>query len=326
MDADSVLDRRRLRRKASFWRFVAFVLLALGLIGLIYATTGLQLDGTTGLRSQVARIDVEGFIDTRPAAAELVRSAAKARNVRAILLRINSPGGAATGGEALYRAIREAAETKPVVAAIDGLGTSAAYMAAIAADHVVARESAITGSIGVLFQFAHFEELLEKIGADYTEIRSRPLKGEPSLFRAPSPEAVAMIERVVDDTHQWFVGLVAERRGFQPRVAAGIADGRIFTGRQALEANLVDQLGSEEEARAWLAEEHGISAELPAIDWRRRDLSFGSLSSAALAGLAQLLGLAPAELDALGGLLPKRLTVDGLISVWHPSATVQPDR
>ncbi|HEX2256941.1 MAG TPA: signal peptide peptidase SppA [Afifellaceae bacterium] len=325
MDADFVLDRRRLRRRASFWRFVAFVLLALGLVGLIHATTGLGID-PTGLRNQVARIDVDGFIDTRPSAVELIQNATEAGNVRAILLRINSPGGAATGGEALYRAIREATEAKPVVAVIDGLGTSAAYMAAIAADHIVARESTITGSIGVLFQFAHFEELLEKIGADYTEIRSRPLKGEPSLFRAPSPEAVAMLEGVVSDTHQWFVGLVAERRGYQLAEARAIGDGRIFTGRQALEANLVDALGSEEEARAWLAEEHGISTDLPAVNWRRRDLPLGGFASSAFAALARLLGLAPVELEALGGMLPKRLTVDGLMSVWHPTLSVQPDR
>lgn len=324
MDADSVLDRRRLRRRASFWRFVAFVLLALGLVGLVHAT-GLGIGGT-GLRDQVARIDVDGFIDTRPAAVELIQNATEAGNVRAILLRINSPGGAATGGEALFRAIREATEAKPVVAVIDGLGTSAGYMAAIAADHIVARESTITGSIGVLFQFAHFEELLEKIGADYTEIRSRPLKGEPSLFRAPSPEAVTMLEGVVSDTHQWFVGLVAERRGYQPAEARAIGDGRIFTGRQALEINLVDALGSEEEARAWLAEEHGISTDLPAVNWRRRDLPLGGFASSAFAGLARLLGLAPVELEALGGILPKRLTVDGLMSVWHPTLSVQPDR
>ena len=325
MDLDSVLDRRRLRRRASFWRFAAFVLLALGLIGLLYATTGLGVDGP-GLRSQVARIDVDGFIDTRPEAVEQIRNAAKADNVRAIMLRINSPGGAATGGEALYRAVREAGEAKPVVAVIDGLGTSAAYMAAVAADHIVARESAITGSIGVLFQFAHFGELLEKIGAEYTEIRSRPLKGEPSLFREPSAEAVAMLEAVVDDTHRWFVGLVAERRGFQPAEARDIADGRVYTGRQALELELVDALGSEEQARAWLAEERGISTDLPAVDWKRRDLPFGSFGSSALAGLARLLGLAPAELDALGGIFPKRLTVDGLLSVWHPSLSVPADR
>jgi protease-4 len=325
MDADSMLDRRRLRRKASFWRFVAFVLLALGLIGLVYATVGLGPDGP-GVRPQVARIEVDGFIDTRPGSVELIRDAAKSRTVRAIVLRIDSPGGAATGGEALYRAIREASAAKPIVAVIDGLGTSAAYMAAIAADYVIARESTITGSIGVLFQFAHFEELLGKIGAEYVEVKSTPLKGEPSLFTEPSPAALSMIEAVVDDTYQWFVDLVAERRGFRPAQARDIADGRIFTGRQALDLKLIDALGSEEEARAWLAEAHDVSADLPTVEWKKRDLPLGPFASAGLAGLARLLGLAPAELDAAAALLPKRLTVDGLLSVWHPSGTVQPDR
>lgn len=325
MDADFMLDRRRLRRKASLWRFVAFVLLALGLIGVLYATTGLGPDGP-GMRPQVARIEVDGFIDTRPDAVERIRDAAKSSTVRAIMLRINSPGGAATGGEALYRAIRDAGERKPVVAVIDGLGTSAAYMAAVAADHIVARESAITGSIGVIFQFAHFEELLNKIGAEYIEVKSTPLKGEPSLFGEPSPAALAMMEAVVSDTYQWFVDLVAERRGFGAAQMRDVADGRIFTGRQALQLKLIDALGSEEEARAWLAEQHDISADLPAIDWKNGDLRLGPFGSAGLAGLARLLGLPSVELDAAAALLPRRLTVDGLLSVWHPSLTVQPDR
>src|SRR5690606_36559500 len=135
-----------------------------------------------------------------------------------------------------------ASAQKPVVALIDRLGASAAYMTAIAADHIVARETAITGSIGVIFQYAHFEELLTKIGAEYEEIKSAPLKGEPSIFREPDPGAERMIRGVVDDTYRWFVDLVAERRNIPQAEALRLSDGSIYTGRQALGLKLIDDV------------------------------------------------------------------------------------
>ena len=324
MDADAIIDRRRLRRRASFWRAVAFVVFAVAIIAVVAATSGLGLDGKVR-REQVARIAVDGFIDTRPRAAELIGEAAKARAVKAIMVRIDSPGGAAVGGEALYRAIRLAAEKKPVVAIIDGLGASAAYMTAIAADHVVARESAITGSIGVIFQFPHFEELMDKIGVKYSEVKSAPLKAEPSLFAEPSPEALAMIQSVVDDTFAWFVGLVAQRRNLDKFEARRLADGRIVTGRQALEAKLIDEIGGEPEARAWLASQKDVSEDLPVVDWKDSEIPFASFASESMARIARLLGIDPGLLPAAKALLPKRLMVDGLLMVWQAPAPVRKD-
>ncbi len=325
MDADVIMDRRRLRRRASFWRAVAFLVFAAAVITIVAMTSGLGLDGKVR-REQVARIAVDGFIDTRPKAAELIAKAAGARAVKAIVLRIDSPGGAAVGGEALYRAIREAAEKKPIVAVIDGLGASAAYMTAIAADHIVARESAITGSIGVIFQFPHFEDLMDKIGVNYSEVKSAPLKAEPSLFGEPSPEALAMIQSVVDDTFNWFVGLVAERRSIDLAQARRLADGRIVTGRQALEAKLVDTIGGEPEARAWLAAQKDISEDLPGVDWKDSEIPFASFASESVARIARLFGADPGFVPAVKALLPKRLLVDGLLMVWQAPTLVRNDR
>ena len=322
MDADSVLDRRRLRRRASFWRVAAFLLGAVAILALLATGSNLSLDGAA-LKPQVARIEVDGFIATRPDAVELIDKAAKAAGVRAIILRIDSPGGAASGGEALYRAVREAAARKPVVAVIDGLGTSAAYMTAIAADHIVARESAITGSIGVIFQMPHVDALLQKIGIGYVEVKSSPLKAEPSPFEPPSPEALAMIQAVVDDSYRWFVDLVAERRNFAPDEALRLANGAIYTGRQALALKLVDALGDEDQARAWLAATKGIPENLAVEDWKEDDSSF-LFGSQAFAGLARLIGLDPQLAPAAGALIPERLMVDGLLSVWHVPVPVRP--
>ena len=321
MDSEAVLERRRLRRRASFWRVSAFVILALAVLAAIGFATDMDGFDRAAARGQVAEIRVDGFIDTRPAAAELIENAAKSKSVRAILLRIDSPGGAASGGEALYRAIRAASGKKPVVAVIEGLGASGAYMAAIAADHIVARESAITGSIGVIFQYGHFEDLLEKIGAEYEEVKSAPLKGEPSIFEEPDPAAEAMVKAVVDDTYEWFVGLVEERRGLSSADARRVSDGSIYTGRQALRLDLIDAVGGEPEARAWLAAEKGVSDDLPTREWDEDESFLPLIGAGAVAGLARLAGVPPAA-----ELLPRRLAVDGLLSVWQAPAFSRSDR
>lgn len=319
MDTEAILERRRLRRRASFWRVAALVILAAAII--VAVSYAWDIDGLEG-EGQVAEIKIDGFIATRPDAVDLIDKAAAKSSVKAIVLNINSGGGAASGGEALYRAIRRATEKKPVVAVIDGVGASAAYMAAIAADRVVARETAITGSIGVIFQFAHFEELLNKIGAQYEEIKSAPLKGEPSLFEAPSPAAEAMVKSVVDDTYDWFVGLVAERRNLPAARARGLADGSIFTGRQAVANGLIDAVGGTKEARAWLASAKGVSEELPGREWKKDESFMSAFTADALATFGRLVGLDPAATP----LLPRRLVVDGLLSVWQAPQIGQSDR
>jgi protease IV len=322
MDTEAILERRRLRRRASFWRIAGFAAIVIAIVAIGIVAGDMEGLSRAAAGGQVADIKVDGFIATRPNAVELIESAAESRAVRAILLRIDSGGGAASGGEALYRAVRAASEKKPVVAIIDGIGASAAYMTAIAADHVVARETAITGSIGVIFQYAHFEELLAKVGAEYEEIKSAPLKGEPSIFREPDPNAERMIKSVVDDTYDWFVDVVAERRDLSASEALRLSDGSIYTGRQALRLKLVDNVGSDAEARAWLQSEKGVSEDLPVREWKE-DSSFASLLAVdALAGISRLLGLDGAAVS----LLPRRLTVDGLLAVWQAPLPGRSDR
>jgi protease-4 len=322
MDAETILERRRLRRRASFWRVAAFLILIVAIIVGVGMSTNFEGLETAASGGQVADIKIDGFILTRPGAVDLIDKAAKANSVKAILLHIDSGGGAASGGEALYRAVRRASEAKPVVAVIDGLGASAAYMTAIAADHVVARESAITGSIGVIFEYGNVAQLLQKIGIQYAEVKSAPLKGEPSLFHETDPAATAMIKRVIDDTYDWFVGLVADRRKLPIETARSLADGSIYSGRQALKLKLIDEVGGDEEARAWLAKEKNISADLPLREWKPDESFISMFQTRSLAGLARLIGI---DADA-ASFLTQRLAVDGLLSVWQATIIGQSDR
>lgn len=318
LTADQIVDRRRLRRKLSFWRVAAFLAAAAALIAGIVLVAG--RDSIPALAPpQIARLAISGFITEDRRQLELIDRLGSNDAVRGVIVAIDSTGGATAGGEALYEALRRLAEKKPTVATMGTVGASAAYMAAIATDQVIARRSTITGSIGVIFQYPEVGDLLDKLGVRIEEVKSAPLKAAPSLFRPASQEALAVIESVVMSSYEWFVGLVAERRGLSDSDARRLADGRIFTGSQALDAKLIDAIGGEEEALDWLAE-NGVDRSLRVRDWKPASDGGGLLSAEAAAlWLARQLGLAPADPGAgvLDRLLPERLKLDGLMSVWQ---------
>jgi protease-4 len=158
------------------------------------------------------------------------------------------------------------AAEKPVVAVMGEVAASGGYIAALAADRIVARGGTVTGSIGVVAEYPNVAGLLEQIGVGVARVASAPLKSEPSPFREPTEEVLAAQTEVIDDAYRWFLGLVAERRSLDVARARSLGDGRIYTGRQALEAGLIDALGGEEEALDWLSAEAGVPRDAPVRD------------------------------------------------------------
>lgn len=305
-ETEAWLERRALARRLGWWRAAA-VLAGLALVlGLLYQADPGNL--VRKYQTHVARLEITGVIAENDWWLEQLAAAAEDERVTALIVHINSPGGSTYGGEALYRAIRKVGEVKPVVAVIGTVGASAGYMVALGADRVLARETSLTGSIGVLFQTAEFSKLMEKIGVSAETITSGPLKAEPNPTRPMSPEGRAEIQRMVLETHAWFVGLVAERRRLTPEAVRPLADGRVFSGRTALESGLIDGLGAVAEARQWLAKERGIPADLPLRDIPP-DPPTGMLDGLGARMAAGLLGKS---------LFSERLRLDGLVSVWHP--------
>lgn len=305
-DTDAWLERRKLARRVNFWRFVAVLAVVAGVIGLLYWVDPGQV--IQRRQDHVARLEIGGIIAENDWWMEKLKEVEEDDRAKALILYVNSPGGSTFGGEALYVAARKVAERKPVVAVIGTLGASAGYMTAIAADRVYARETSLTGSIGVLFQTAEFSKLMEKLGIGAESIASGPLKDQPSPVKPLTPEGRAQIQRMVMETYDWFVRLVAERRQLPRERVMALADGRVYSGRAALENGLIDALGGVEEAREWLAQTHGISTNLPLRDLppeRPRD-SWEGLAGQAFAALFGK------------SLFPERLRLDGLISLWHP--------
>ena len=183
-------------------------------------------------------------------------------------MHINSPGGTTAGSEQLYDALVRLKAKKPLVVVVEGLAASGGYITAIAADHIVAQQSSLVGSIGVLFQFPNFTELLKTVGVKVEEVKSSPLKAAPNGFEPTSPEARAALDALVKDSYAWFRGLVKERRGMDDALLEKVADGRVFTGRQAVDLKLVDQLGDEKTAVAWLVAEKKVKSDLPVRDYK----------------------------------------------------------
>ncbi len=321
MSADQIADRRRLRRKLSFWRVAAFIVLFVAIAAVIVAVGGRNsFPAVAG--PQIARVTISGFIASDRPQTKLLDTLAKTSAVKGVIVAIDSTGGATTGGEELYEALRKLADAKPTVATVGTVGASAAYMAAIATDHIVARRTSITGSIGVIFEMPEVSGLLDKIGVNVEEIKSGPLKAEPSPFKPASDDAKRVIEGLISDSFNWFVDIVAERRGLSHDEALGLADGRIFTGRQALDAKLIDEIGGEDAAVAWLGTK-GVDTKLPIKDWRPADQSSPwSFANAAALWIAHTLGVSPDLLRGLGldRILPENLRLDGLLSVWQASA------
>ena len=219
---EDLIDRRRLRRKLSFWRVAAIVIVAIAIAAGAYALSAYRMATS---KDQIARVSIEGMILEDQKLLDLLDRLKDEDAVKAVVLRIDSPGGTTVGGESIYEAVRAIAEVKPVAAEVGTLAASAGYMIASGADHIVARRTSIVGSIGVIFQYVDASQLLETVGVEVNAIKSAPLKAEPSPF-APAPEAAKeMINRLVMDTYEWFVALVAERRDMSMAEAKALADG-----------------------------------------------------------------------------------------------------
>lgn len=315
-DAEMIADRRRLRRKLTLWRVLAVLalMIAVGTVGLV-ATNGARRIGQT---QQIARIGVSGLITGDSRMADLFRRVGDNPRVSGVVISISSPGGTTTGSEELYRGIRALAAKKPTVAFVDGTAASGAYITALAADRIVARETSLVGSIGVLFQYPDVSKLLGTIGVGVEEVKSSPLKAEPSGFKPTSPEARAALQAVVNDTYAWFKDLVKTRRGMSDQQLAAVSDGRVFSARQGLALKLVDELGTERDAVAWLERERNVPANLPVRDWKTTGPSRFSLWSAAAVGadLAGLSGLSDAIRQAASS--AGRSEVSGLLVLWQP--------
>jgi len=299
LETDLILDRRRLKRRLNLWRVLAVAAGVLAVAVIVAPRTG------AGLVRHVARINVTGVITEDRKLIESVVALAKDRNVPAVIVSIDSPGGSVAGGESLRGALLRVAAAKPVVAVMRGTAASAGYMVALPAARIFAREATLTGSIGVILQTGEVSGLLGRLGVAAEAITSGPLKDQPSFTRGLTLQGREYLNGLVGDMYDQFVGMVADARHMDAGQVRGLADGRAYTGRQAQKLGLVDEIGGEIEAREWLARERGVPVSVPAEDLRPGGF-YDRTVGATLQGLFQ---------SALSGVAPPT----GVWAIWQGS-------
>jgi protease-4 len=299
-DPDALLDRRRLKRRLRIWQGATlFVALAAVLVFL-------QSEGELFREDRIARVYVEGIIVRDDTRSQVLARLAADKSVRGVIVHIDSPGGSVVGGEDLYNGLRDIADKKPVTAVMGTVATSAAYMAGIAADRVWAREGSVTGSIGVILQSANITGLLDRIGVEPVTIKSSELKGTPSPLEPLTKAARAASQEVVLDLYEFFVGIVIERRPLDAATVRVLADGRVYSGRQAVANGLIDAIGGEDDAVSWMVTAQNVPEGLPVVTVKDRE--------DAESVLERIVGLSGKSLFS------NALTLDGLVSLWQPAA------
>jgi protease IV len=264
-DESSQLPRRRKPLRLLLW----VVIIGFGLV-LLTSTLLPSLEFTGDDR--IALIRVEGVIlDAQQTVGDL-KNFGESPSVKAIVLRIDSPGGGVVPSQEIYEAVKRVRDkhNKTVVASMGTVAASGGYYIAVATDRILANPGTLTGSIGVIMELANVEGLLKKIGVESLVVKSGQYKDIGSPFRKMGPEDRRILQAVMDDVHRQFIEAVAEGRSLKVEQVRGLADGRIFTGRQAKEANLVDDLGDLAEAVKVAADLAGIEGEPKVIEPKRR--------------------------------------------------------
>ncbi|MCA0277818.1 MAG: signal peptide peptidase SppA [Proteobacteria bacterium] len=319
MRADDLIDRRRLRRKLTFWRIAAFVIAALAIVAVSTWMAGDRLPGVAS--DHIAKVRIEGTITEDEDLLDRLDKIRKSPSVKGVILSIDSPGGTTAGGEAIFDAVRKLAAEKPVVTQVGTLAASAGYMIASASDHIVARKSSIVGSIGVLVQYPDLTGLMDKLGIKLEEVKSSPLKAAPSPFKPTTDDERAMVRNMIMDSYDWFVGIVADRRAMSKAEATALADGRVFTGRQALANKLIDEVGGEDQAIAWLGTK-GVDAKLTVVEWKPARTGSFFLPNSLAKALGRAFGVGDFSSEIIKEMGAERLFLDGMLSLWHPEKAV----
>ena len=299
LDPDKILDRRRIKRWLVIWRTVAVI----GLVVIAALIASYFTDKSSLNNEYIARLWINDIILENPIRDQELLNIAQNESVKALIVRINSPGGSMAGSEALYLSLRKISKTKPVVAVLSGVAASGGYLSALATDRIFARKSTVTGSIGVILQTAEISEMLEHIGVSTEAVKSSPLKGTPSTLETMNQKTRQAAQAVVDDMYILFLNILIERRALERAAATKLADGRIFTGRQALRNGLIDEIGGEQEALAWINKNSKISPSIPI-----RDVEIDTKSDI----IERIFS------SATNQLVPIRLKLDGLVAVWQP--------
>ncbi len=253
---------KKKRRWSCFWGvFVASLVMCL-----IFSAS--QIDPAyPPSQEQIARVNIEGVIYDDEYRLEMLREIQKRDDVKALIVNINSPGGTVFASEEIYGHIRKIADNVPVVSLMRDSAASGGYIAALAGDHMIAGHTTVTGSIGVISEVPNVTELMDNIGVSTTITRSSEAKGGVSPTHEPTPEELADKQQLIDGMYDWFRGLVGERRALSGNALLSVTQGTVYTGDQALDLGLIDEIGGHDEAMAYFETQDASLKDLEIVDW-----------------------------------------------------------
>ncbi len=262
MNSELFLERRRLIKKCFSYRAMT-VVLALGLTGLLLSKTNEKIQELNFIDDCIVKIIIDGGISPEKMDVSKIDNLIEQDKIKAIIVEVNSPGGESAHSERIYSSIRKLSEKKPVVTKMMSVACSGGFMIAMAGDYIFASNTTMTGSIGVVLPTFNFTGVIEKIGIESKVLRSGSVKYFPNRFEKISPEAEETLQEALVSTHNFFKELVSSRRNIPLEDLEILADGRIYTGRQAKELKLIDDTyGTETEIKDWLVKHKGIDKAL----------------------------------------------------------------
>ncbi len=265
--------------------FITLFFVVLIFISIIF--TLLQKEVSIG--DKIALVRVEGPILEAKSVVDELKGHVKNRSIKAIVLRVNSPGGGVVPSQEIYGEVRKAAAAKKVIVSMGSLAASGGYYISAPATRIIANPGTITGSIGVIMEVPNIKELMSKLGIKAEVIKSGKHKDIASVFRGIGKEEKEILQGVMDDVHEQFIGAVAEGRRMPVEDVRKIADGRIFSGKQALKAGLVDELGDLEFAIKTAAKMAGIKGEPEVVTKKERSPIMDLLSGRIPEGVYRLM-------------------------------------
>ena len=262
LSSDNFAASIYLKNQVKKWKNIAFLILfcALLFFSRMFLSDNNIEDGIEIGKDYIANITIDGIIIENDYRDKILHKIAEQKNIKAVIVNVNSPGGSIVGSEILYNELCNIAKNKPIIVVMNSLAASGGYMISLASDYIIAHNGTLTGSIGVIMESAEITDLANKVGVKFLNYKSSPLKGAPSPFEKTNPQTDKIINESIKDSYDFFSSLVLERRKGKLKTEEinKAIDGRVFTGRQALKAGLVDEIGGKKEALAYLQKYHKI--------------------------------------------------------------------
>ncbi len=267
MTPEYLIERKKHKNEIKKWK-IASIFIAMITMLVYIKTLEIIPSGKAPSRDYIASIFIDDVLFEDQKRDNRLERIIEDNEVKALIVHVNSPGGTLVGADKIYKILRKISEKKPVVTVMGTMATSGGYLVSLGGDYIISHVGTITGSIGVIFQTAEITELAERMGIKFNNFKSGELKAVPNPTEKVSAAAREVVMSIIEDSYNYFIELVATRRSFSIEETKKIADGRVYSGRQALQLHLVDAIGAEEDAVKWLQENKQIDAKLKVKEFK----------------------------------------------------------